>query len=224
MNLSGLGQNKHQMKSEATRTALLEAAQVIFARDGFERAQIDEIAKESGRTRGAVYAQFKTKEQLFFALQEQQIEQAREELMALTESTGARDTGARLAALRKYYSEELHRESAILDLEMKLYAIRHPETVKELRERYRKSYPKGSASEYFGVHDEPGRSRLSTRILALGALKSGLMLAMAFQPDLLQPKDVQLLLGEIFDGLFPPASNLKPKRKPSKKQPEITEG
>jgi AcrR family transcriptional regulator len=82
---------KNQLKSEATRTALLQAAEAIFERDGFERAQIDEIAKKSGRTRVAVYAQYKTKEQLFFALQEHRIESAIHDVEAAISAIDERD-------------------------------------------------------------------------------------------------------------------------------------
>ena len=60
--------NKHQQKSEATRRKLIDAALRIFARDGFEAARLEDIAKESGHTRGAFYANFDTKEDLFLAL------------------------------------------------------------------------------------------------------------------------------------------------------------
>jgi hypothetical protein len=48
---------KHQVKTEATLRGLLDAAETIFVRDGYERAQIETIAAEAGRTKGAVYAQ-----------------------------------------------------------------------------------------------------------------------------------------------------------------------
>ena len=194
---------KHQIKSEATRTALLRAAEEIFARDGFERAQIDEIAKKSGRTRGAVYAQYKTKEQLFFALIEQRTETAVREFGFLTAETKEDDFAARIAALRNYYAQTKDPQGAILDLELKLYALRHPESMAEQRERYNQLYPKGDAAKYFGVQQESGRSRVDNRILSLAALRSGMMLAMLFQPDLFTAKEVQLLLAEVFDGLFP---------------------
>ncbi len=65
-------QTKHQQRTEATRHALLEAALRIFARDGFEASRIEDIAGATGHTRGAFYAHFNSKEDLFFALFEQQ--------------------------------------------------------------------------------------------------------------------------------------------------------
>jgi AcrR family transcriptional regulator len=197
--------SKHRIKSEATRTALLKAAEEIFARDGFERAQIDEIAKKSGRTRGAVYAQYKTKEQLFFALIEQRMETAVREFRRLTAETKEDDFAGRLTALRNYFAEPKDPQGGILELELKLYALRHPESMAELRERYEQLYPKSDAAKYFGVQQESGRSRVDNRILALGALRSGLMLSMLFQPNPFTAKEVRFLLGEVFDGLFPEA-------------------
>ena len=64
--------NKHQQRTEQTRRKLLEAGLRVFVRDGFEAARIEDIAAASGHTRGAFYANFETKEDLFLALLEQQ--------------------------------------------------------------------------------------------------------------------------------------------------------
>ena len=58
-------------RTEATRRKLLEAAEQIFARDGYEAARLEDIAAPAGYTRGAFYANFESKEDIFFALLEQ---------------------------------------------------------------------------------------------------------------------------------------------------------
>ena len=217
---------KHQLKSEATRTALLKAAGTIFARDGYERAQIDEIAKESGRTRGAVYAQYKTKEQLFFAVQEHRIEVATQDINTAFSKVDGDDYHGRWEIIRKYFSGLQDEQSALLDLELKLYGLRHPEAVKTWRERYNKLFPVTSFSESLGLIQKPGRSKLESRVTALSALKGGLLLSMEFLPEQLPPKDVKLILQEVFEGLFhedevpQPSSKPKPKKaaSPLKKQ------
>ena len=50
------------------------AARRVFARDGFEVARLQDIAQEAGKTRGALYSHFADKEDLFFALIEENIE------------------------------------------------------------------------------------------------------------------------------------------------------
>src|SRR5258708_12782333 len=57
-------------RTEATRRKLLAAAERIFARDGFEAARLEDIAAGAGYTRGAFYANFGGKEQIFFPLLE----------------------------------------------------------------------------------------------------------------------------------------------------------
>jgi AcrR family transcriptional regulator len=39
-------------------------------RDGFEAARLEDIAARAGRSRGAFYANYRDKEELFFALRE----------------------------------------------------------------------------------------------------------------------------------------------------------
>ena len=51
--------NKHELKTRETRTLFLQAAETIFVRDGYEGAELGEIAALAGRTKGAIYAQFK---------------------------------------------------------------------------------------------------------------------------------------------------------------------
>jgi AcrR family transcriptional regulator len=51
-----------------TRRRLLDAAETVFLRRGFDRASVEEIAAEAGFTRGAFYSNFESKEQLFFDL------------------------------------------------------------------------------------------------------------------------------------------------------------
>ena len=45
-----------------TRDLLLSAAEQIFARVGYEKAQVEEIAEAAGFSKGALYAHFKSKE------------------------------------------------------------------------------------------------------------------------------------------------------------------
>jgi len=57
-----------------TRRHLLEAAAVVFARDGFHRATLDAVAAAAGFTKGAVYSNWRSKDDLFVALLDDRIE------------------------------------------------------------------------------------------------------------------------------------------------------
>lgn len=48
-----------------TRARILEAARVLFNRHGYDRVTIDQVMGEAALTRGAFYAHFSSKEELF---------------------------------------------------------------------------------------------------------------------------------------------------------------
>ncbi|MDQ3789200.1 MAG: TetR/AcrR family transcriptional regulator, partial [Actinomycetota bacterium] len=51
-----------------TRARLLDAAEEVFAEHGFGRTTLEQIAERAGYTRGAVYANFTSKDDLFLAV------------------------------------------------------------------------------------------------------------------------------------------------------------
>ena len=55
-------------RRQQTREHLLAAAAEVFAERGFHGATLDEVAAVAGFTKGAVYSNFKNKEDLFLAL------------------------------------------------------------------------------------------------------------------------------------------------------------
>src|SRR2546430_10353400 len=93
--------NKHQQRTEHTRRKLLDAGLRVFARDGFEAARIEDIAAAAGHTRGAFYANFETKEDLFLVLLEQQAVKRVAELHALLERSKSQQEA--LKTLRRFY-------------------------------------------------------------------------------------------------------------------------
>jgi TetR/AcrR family acrAB operon transcriptional repressor len=57
-------------EAEQTRQALLDAALLVFSRDGFSASRLADIAAEAGVTRGAVYHHFQNKATLYLTLLE----------------------------------------------------------------------------------------------------------------------------------------------------------
>lgn len=55
-------------KQQRTRSSLLRAAETVFSRYGLEAGSIDQVAAEAGYTKGAFYANFKSKEELFLVM------------------------------------------------------------------------------------------------------------------------------------------------------------
>jgi len=116
---------RRQERSEATRSRLIRAAEKIFARHGFEAAKLEEIASEAGYTRGAFYANFKSKEDLFLALLEGEISSRIETIEQLMKSVS--DPAGKLKVLREFFlTISQDRRWSLLSLEFKLFAVRHP--------------------------------------------------------------------------------------------------
>ena len=199
--------NKHQQKTEATRRKLLKAARRMFVRDGFEATRIEDIAAEAGHTRGAFYANFETKEDLFFALLEEQsqihVEKLREGLL---ECAGEQE---RLRALRDFYvSRSSDRDWALLILEFKLYALRHTRIRARLRETHRNIRKKIKLEAIGKLLPEklrPDPECADWRSLTLQAVLQGLVLEQAYDPEGISQQDVEHVLARMFDAVL--ASN-----------------
>jgi AcrR family transcriptional regulator len=128
-----------ERRRQQTRNHLLEAAARVFAERGFHGATMDEVAAAAGFTKGAVYSNFKNKEDLFLALFDLRAEQEFEEVQkALAERSGLADPDAteRDVALTSrliFGSPEFH----LLSLEFTLYAARNEDARRKLAERQR---------------------------------------------------------------------------------------
>jgi AcrR family transcriptional regulator len=60
--------SRRRQYAEATRTALLSAAEILIAERGYADVSIDEICVRAGVTKGALYHHFASKRELFRAL------------------------------------------------------------------------------------------------------------------------------------------------------------
>ena len=89
--------NKHEQRSRATRDGLLTAARALFAERGYAAVGTEEIVRAAGVTRGALYHQFRDKEQLFEAVFEQVEAEATQRIATAALADAAADP---LVALR----------------------------------------------------------------------------------------------------------------------------
>jgi AcrR family transcriptional regulator len=67
------GQPKWRRRSEARPGEIVQAALEVFAEKGFAAARLDDIARQAGVSKGALYLYFETKEELFRAVVRQSI-------------------------------------------------------------------------------------------------------------------------------------------------------
>ena len=197
--------SKQQLRTQETQARLLNAAEEVFVRDGYEAAQLDEIAARADRSKGAVYTHFKSKEDLFLALFEHRTRSYIDRLlMSLHKCTSRKQS---LEAFREFFVGLAHdRTWPILTLEFKLFAIRHPESKERLRRAFEMSKPAYDDSGYekmFGQLTREQRADNDLALAALGPIVTGLILESYFEPKMLNEAGLRRILGRIFDALFP---------------------
>lgn len=64
---------RRQENAAATQRALLDVANDLFARQGYLKTSLDEVAEQARVTKGALYHHFHNKEELFAACYERQV-------------------------------------------------------------------------------------------------------------------------------------------------------
>jgi AcrR family transcriptional regulator len=124
-------------KQAETRRCLMHSAARLFAERGLQQASIDELAENAGYTKGAFYANFKTKEELFLAMLDERFSQKIEEIEAVIAGDGTEAEKAVQAG--DQFTETLRGdpEWQRLFLEFSAYAARDEDFRQELVTRYR---------------------------------------------------------------------------------------
>jgi AcrR family transcriptional regulator len=199
--------NKHELRTRETRTLLLRAAETIFVRDGYEGAELGEIAALAGRTKGAIYAQFKSKEDIFLALIEDRMQFYRAQMeVALERSTTIEGN---IAAMRSFFMQRTDDHAwSILLLEFKLYAMRHPESKKRLQALHAAAVSVKDEKRFASIIGPAasGKDAIS-RVVAVQSLQpviSALILESQLENSLSEKNVIKKVMNRIFDALLDP--------------------
>ena len=195
--------NKNDLRTKETRDLLLRSAETIFVRDGYEGAELGEIASLAGRTKGAIYAHFKNKEDLFIALFAERMTLHADRMNEnLAESTSVEQS---LNIFREFYVSTLDDKNwSLLLLEFKLFAIRHPESKERLQKVYKELLPRAHQEEEFIKVFGSSSNDLSrsAAVATLGPILSALAIEEQFVPELLDEHTLKMVTARLFDALL----------------------
>jgi AcrR family transcriptional regulator len=192
--------SRQQARTDATRAKLLKAAEQVFARSGFEAARLEDIAAAAGYTRGAFYANFESKEDLFMALLEECVRRRVADVRELMARAGSPQAQAK--AFREYYAEiATQKQWALIFLEYKLFAVRHPEARARLQRRIRNLRAAGIEilKKLSAALGRPLPVSASVAAVGMGALSNALLLEHLVDPESISGQDIHTLLGLFFD-------------------------
>ncbi len=192
-----------QPRTKETRRLLLAAAQEVFVRDGYEKAQVAAIASAANRTKGAVYAHFKNKEDLFLALFEERMAEFTQHVRDEIAGKGKAES---LNRLRDFFAERARdKDWALLVLEFKLFVLRHSESKRKLRLAHQATGVPGfeeSMLSQFGARATAKKLGMTGSLAALGPILSSFALESRFDPVLFSEERRTLMIKLIFDALI----------------------
>jgi AcrR family transcriptional regulator len=162
-------------RSARTRAELLRSARERFFCDGYHGASLDDVARDAGYTKGAVYATFKNKAELFLAVCDVVFEERLEQLRSLF----AIPPDRRLDALAEREVDPRDDAWLLLCIEFWVSSARRPEHLAEFAQIYRRM--REGLVELAGDQPSPlGPERWAIVTLAL---TNGLALERLVQPD-----------------------------------------
>jgi AcrR family transcriptional regulator len=171
---------------EQTRQRVLAAGAKVFARRGYHRATVDEIASEAGFTIGALYSNFAGKEELFLALADRHVEERVADVGAIAKAAEGEEPGRDAAEQLRSFLER-DPEWPLLFYEFWSLSVRNPELQGELAKR-RDAIRDALAETLERVADRHGfKLRFPAPVLAtaIAASLNGLAFERAADPEAL---------------------------------------
>jgi AcrR family transcriptional regulator len=123
-------------RRQLTRAQLLDAAERIFARDGFRGASVEAIAEEAGYSHGAIYSNFKGKDDLFLVLVEERIDAHLARVYEAADTELSRGSEPLEAARRFVAMLQHERATFLLLVDFWNQAVRDPEAAHRFAERH----------------------------------------------------------------------------------------
>lgn len=171
-----------QESKELTRTRLIEAAERLFIRKGFDDASVEEISETAGYSRGAFYSNFDNKEQVFLAVIDRRRPKAIDDIFQPVSGPAER-----ISAVREWFSNQWRLKDFIaLRMEFNRRAMRDRSVRKhlaELRRRELETYA-ASVGRYLRGTDGVEADRPEIVTLVLLAVAHGLgSLAIETEPE-----------------------------------------
>ncbi len=175
-------------KKQQTKELLLNSAELIFSKKGYNGASVDEIAEEAGYSKGAVYSNFSNKENLFLALYDRRFNHQLEEWGQVFENqldnVSRADKVEKLLISHSKNSQDT--KWTLLILEFTLYALRNEDVRQKLASRYKLilSSMKEAISSHF-MEKEISPEKIDEIVVSLLSLETGLNILESIIPDLI---------------------------------------
>jgi TetR/AcrR family transcriptional regulator, transcriptional repressor of aconitase len=174
-----------------TRERLLNSARIIFAQNGFGGASVDAIAAAAGYSKGAIYSNFTTKEELFLTVLAGHMQAELEATAAMVASGASVDEIIDRVADR-YATDQEDSTWSMLSIEFALHAARSPQFAKAYVALFERQYD-GIVKIIDAIAAQMDRSipRAREAAITFVALRQGLALEQSLPNPGLTKSDVR---------------------------------
>jgi AcrR family transcriptional regulator len=183
------------------RDRILDAASKVFAAEGFAGATIDAIGQAAGFTKGAVYSNFGSKDELFLALLDREFELRGEQIATALGSGGDTAAAARELSRSVLDSIQSHADYYVLFVEYWLRAVRDP----QLRERFIARRRAAAADQARHIAESAGSVQSSQRLAELAQLvvtiNLGIGMEEVLQPGIIDPDLLAQLITTLLESV-----------------------
>lgn len=189
-----------------TRSDLLDSAARVFARRGLHAASVDQVAEDAGLTKGAVYSNFSSKEELFLAMLAERYAERVAEMRAIARAAGTPEATMQAGGADFTATLDADPEWAALYVEAWAHAVRRPEFAAQLIEHHRALRDELAAmvaEQQHGAEPPFGAERVAAMLLAIG---NGFAMEHRLDPEGVPPEVMQQLLAVFAAGLRAMAS------------------
>jgi AcrR family transcriptional regulator len=155
-----------------TRRQLLDAAENVFARKGFRDASVGAIAAKAGYSHGAVYSNFKDKEELFLVLVEERIDARLARVYETADAEISRGAEPIEAARRFVSMLQTERDAYLLLIDFWNQAVRDSKAARKFAQRHARLRAligriiEGATREQ-GLEITHAREQVATALIAL---------------------------------------------------------
>jgi len=190
-------------RREEVRRRLLEAASETFLEKGFLDSTLDDIARRAGLSKGAVYSNFESKQEIIRLLLERRLERMREVIAAATDPAAANGDEHRTSAavmadnliadadwvqLVLEFASRAGRDAAVREIYTPFLRVQREE-VTQVIEQALADGPE---------HDDDYAALVGTILVAL---RYGLALAHAADPEQIDAEVIERALGAVLTSL-----------------------
>jgi AcrR family transcriptional regulator len=197
-----------------TRSRLLSAAARVFSRKGMLKGSIEDVVQEAGYTKGAFYANFASKEDLFLAMLDERFADRLGEVERAFASEESPPEQARHAAADFAHASRADPHYKRLFLEFATYALQEPGFRDELLSRFetlraRMAEIYERRAEAYGIESPVPIDRVVRMVIAMA---DGWALWRLLEPDDVDDELFESMMEIFATGIGALAGALEPER------------